>query len=160
MGEKAIQDLYGEWCSHCYGCGRLNENGLQIKSFWEGDTCVCRFTPRPYHTAIPGFVYGGLLASLVDCHSTGTAAAAAFRAAGAQPGTEADFRFVTASLHVDYLKPTPLGPEITLVSRPVEVKGKKVVVETDVLVQGQTCAKGRVVAVMAPDSMKINKSSK
>ncbi|HEY1808718.1 MAG TPA: hotdog domain-containing protein, partial [Acidobacteriaceae bacterium] len=67
------------------------------------------FTPEPWHIAIPGYVYGGILASLVDCHSTGTAAAAASRAAGLEPGTEAPFRFVTASLRVDYLKPTPLG---------------------------------------------------
>ncbi len=159
MTNQAVQDLYGEWCSHCYGCGRLNEKGLRIQSFWEGETCVCRFVPRPYHTAIPGFVYGGLIASLVDCHSTGTAAAAAFRAAGAKAGTESDFRFVTASLHVDFLKPTPLGPELVLVARPVEVKGKKVVVESEVLVENVVCAKGRVVAVAAPDSMKINKSS-
>ena len=47
--------------------------GLQIKSYWDGDETVTRFTPRPQHTAIPGYVYGGLIASLIDCHSTGTA---------------------------------------------------------------------------------------
>jgi predicted CxxxxCH...CXXCH cytochrome family protein len=80
--EKAFQDYYEDAVSYCYGCGRLNEQGLQIKSRWEGEEAVCRYTPRPYHMAIPGFVYGGLIASLIDCHSTGTAAAAAYRAEG------------------------------------------------------------------------------
>ena len=73
---KAIQDYYPEEIAVCYGCGRLNENGLQIKSYWEGDESVCRFKPRPYHTAFPGYAYGGLVASLIDCHATGTAATA------------------------------------------------------------------------------------
>ena len=58
----------------------MNEKGLQIKSYWDGDETVCTFTPRSYHTAVPGYVYGGLIASLIDCHITGTAAAAAYRA--------------------------------------------------------------------------------
>ena len=73
---QAFQDFYPENVAHCYGCGRLNGHGHQIKTYWEGDESVTRFRPQPYHTAIPGFVYGGLLASLIDCHGTGTAAAA------------------------------------------------------------------------------------
>ena len=74
MSEKAFQDYYPEEVSYCYGCGRLNERGLQIKSYWEGETAVCRYQPRDEHMALPGFVYGGLIASLIDCHGTGTAA--------------------------------------------------------------------------------------
>ena len=77
MNQKAFQDYYAEAHSHCYGCGRLNPQGLQIKSYWDGEESVAHFIPEPYHTAIPGFVYGGLIASLIDCHGTGTAAAAA-----------------------------------------------------------------------------------
>ena len=63
---KAFQDYYPDQLAHCYGCGRLNEHGLQIKSYWEGDDSVCHFQPHPHHTAIPGYVYGGLIASLID----------------------------------------------------------------------------------------------
>ena len=109
--EKAFQDYYPDYSSHCYGCGRLDIAGLQIKSYWDGEESVCRFDPKPYHTAIPGFVYGGLIASLIDCHSTGTAAAAAYRAEGRAMDTNPSLRFLTAALHVDYLKPTPIdGP--------------------------------------------------
>ena len=82
MEAKAFQDTYPENVAHCYGCGRLNEHGLQIKSYWDGEETICHFRPRPYHTAVPGYVYGGLIASLIDCHGTGTAAAAAGRAEG------------------------------------------------------------------------------
>jgi hypothetical protein len=71
---KSFQDYYPEDLFHCYGCGSLNEHGYRIKTFWEGEESVTRFSPKLFHTAVPGFVYGGLLASLIDCHSTGTAA--------------------------------------------------------------------------------------
>ncbi len=153
--QKPIQDFYPDELSYCYGCGRLNEHGLHIQSFWDGEKSVARFTPRPYHIAIPGYVYGGLLASLVDCHGTGTAAAAAYQAAGREPGTEPPFRFVTASLKVDYLKPTPLGVELELIGRVKEIKGRKVVVSIDLFAEGNLCVKGEVIAVQMPENMVV-----
>ncbi len=150
MKEKAFQDYYPDELSYCYGCGRLNEHGLQIKSYWDGEETVALFQPRPYHTAIPGYVYGGLIASLIDCHGTGTAAAAAYRAAGREMGTEPAYRYVTAALRVDYLKPTPMvGLEVR--GRVKEVKGRKVVVEVEVRAGGELCARGEVVAVQMPE---------
>ncbi len=150
MTEKAFQDYYDDQVSLCYGCGRLNEHGLRIKSFWEGDRSVCTFYPKPYHTAIPGYVYGGLIASLIDCHSTGTAAAAQYRQEGRSMDSEPKLRFLTASLHVDFLKPTPIEGPLVLRSSIKEIKGRKVVVETELTVDGVVCAKGEVVAVQAP----------
>jgi acyl-coenzyme A thioesterase PaaI-like protein len=154
MTEKAFQDQYKDEYSVCYGCGRLNPHGHQIKSYWDGEESVCRFTPQPYHTAISGYVYGGLIASVVDCHGTGTAAAAAFRAAGRPMGSEPDFRFVTASLHVDYLKPTPIDAPMELRARVDEIKGRKITVSVTVTSKGQIRARGRVVAVQLPDSLR------
>lgn len=149
--QKAFQDYYEESTSHCYGCGRLNETGLQIKSYWDGDEAVCVFQPRPYHTAIPGYVYGGLIASLIDCHSTGTAAAAAYRAAGREMDSQPPFRFVTASLHVDYLRPTPIEGTLTIRAQVKEIKGRKITIQATLFANGQACAKGEVVAVQMPD---------
>lgn len=155
MTQKAFQDYYPDHMSHCYGCGRLNEAGLQIKSYWDDNNSesICTFKPKPYHTAIPGYVYGGLIASLIDCHGTGTAAGAAYRAENRSMDTGPPLRYVTASLHVDYLKPTPLGPPIELRGRAKEIKGKKVVVAVTLSVQGEICAKGEVVAVKIPDHL-------
>jgi len=149
---KAFQDYYPDELSHCYGCGRLNPHGHQIKSYWDGEETVARFTPRPEHTAVPGYVYGGLIASLIDCHGTGTAAAAAHRAAGFEPGAApTPLRFLTASLRVDYLRPTPLGPELELRGRVVEVKGRKITTQIRLLAAGEECARGEVVAVQVPE---------
>jgi acyl-coenzyme A thioesterase PaaI-like protein len=109
--------------------------------------------PKPYHIAIPGYVYGGMLASLIDCHGTGTAAAAAYRAAGRAMDTEPAFRFLTASLHVDYLKPTPLGIELEIRGKVKDVKGRKVVIEEWIAASGITTVRGEVVAVQVPDEM-------
>ncbi len=153
MTSKAFQDFYPDDLSHCYGCGRLNPDGLQIKSRWEGEEAVCTFTPRPYHTAIPGYVYGGLIASLIDCHSTGTASAAAYREAGREMGTEPALRFLTAALHVNYLKPTPIDAPLEIRATVKEVKGRKVVVASRLVAAGQVCATGEVVAVQVPEDL-------
>ena len=153
--QPAFQDLYREDYAHCYGCGRLNPDGLQIKTFWEGEESVTRYTPRPYHIAIPGFVYGGLLASLLDCHGTGTAAAAAARAQGRSIDSEPPLRYVTASLKVDYLKPTPMGVPLEIRGRAKEVKGRKVVVESTLFANGVATVKSEVVAVQMPDTFLI-----
>ncbi len=153
MPSDAFQDHYPDDLAQCYGCGRLNAHGLQIKSRWDGDEAVATFVPRPHHTAVPGFVYGGLIASLIDCHGTGTAAAAAYRAAGRALGEGPPFRYVTASLHVDYLRPTPMGTTLTLRARVKELKGRKVVLAIDLTAAGEVCARGEVVAVQMPDRM-------
>lgn len=152
MQNKAVQDYYPDDVAHCYGCGRLNKHGHQIKSFWDGDETVAHFTPKEYHTAIPGFVYGGLIASLIDCHGTGTAALAAYRAENREPDTLPAFRFVTASLQVDYLKPTPLGVELELHGKILEIKGRKVITEITVAANGEITVRGKVVGVQMPES--------
>jgi acyl-coenzyme A thioesterase PaaI-like protein len=148
---KAVQDYYPDDFNVCYGCGQRNERGLHLRTYVvQGDDTIATFTPQPYQTAIRGYVYGGLIASLIDCHGTGTAAAAAYKAAGRDVGSDPPFRFVTAALHVDYLKPTPIGVPLQLRGRTKEVKGRKVVVEIDVSAAGEVCARGEVVAVQAP----------
>jgi len=157
MSTKPIQDYYPEDVSYCYGCGRLNEYGHQIKSYWDGDETIAKFNPKPYHTAVPGYVYGGLIASIIDCHGTGTAALVAYREEGREPDTLPAFRFVTASLQVDYLRPTPIGVELEIRGKVLELKGRKVVSNISVSANNVICARGRVVAVQMPENMLNNK---
>jgi acyl-coenzyme A thioesterase PaaI-like protein len=154
MTRKSFQDYYPDELVYCYGCGRLNEHGHQIKSYWDGEESVCHFLPKPYHIAIPGYVYGGLLASLIDCHGTGTAAAALYNAAKQEdPNAEPNTRTLTASLHVDFLKPTPLDIELEVRGKVKELKGRKVVIEEWILAGGVVTVRGEVVAVQVPPSM-------
>jgi acyl-coenzyme A thioesterase PaaI-like protein len=153
MTQPAFQNFYPDSMALCYGCGRLNEYGHKIQSFWDGEESVCRFQPKPYHIAIPGFVYGGLLASLIDCHGTGTAAAAAYRSENRSMDSAPPLRFLTASLHVDYLKPTPLGPVLEVRGAVKEVKGRKAVIAESIIVDGIVTVRGEVVAVQVPEQM-------
>jgi len=151
MGEApAVQDTYPEDVAHCYGCGRLNEVGHQIKTRRVDDGTVTKFAPEDFHTAIPGYTYGGLVASIIDCHSTGSAAIFSMQRDGKGVGSEPSPRFVTARLEVDYLLPTPLAAMV-LSGRLVEIKGRKVIVETDLSVDGTVTAKGSAVLVEIPE---------
>ena len=149
----AVQDFYPDDFSHCYGCGRLNTHGLHVRTHWDGDETVSRYTPRAWEIAVPGFVYGGLIASLIDCHAMGTAAAATLRAAGAEVGAAPSPRFVTASLRVDFVQPTPLGPELVVRARVRQASERKVVVEATVSVGESVTARGEAVAVRMPATM-------
>ena len=126
---EAFQDHYPENVAHCYGCGRLNQHGHQIKTFWEGEEAVTHFFPEPYHTSVP----------------------AMYRAEERDLNSLPALRFVTGSLHVDFLKPTPIDGPLELRGRISEIKGRKVVVETEVFAAGVVTARGKVVAVQMPD---------
>lgn len=156
---KAIQDYYPDHFSHCYGCGRLNEHGHQIKTTWDGDETVTRFVPKSYHTAIPGFVYGGLLASLIDCHGTGSAALALAKSQNIVLSDNNAPRCVTASLKVDYKRPTPINGTLEIRGIIKELKGKKVVIEAKLFANGELCVTGEIVAIQVPDNfgLKIGK---
>ena len=161
MNKQAFQDCYPEELSHCYGCGKNNENGHQLKSFWQHiddndllkSTTIARYTPSDVHTAIPGFVYGGTLASLIDCHGTGSASAMAYLAQEREMGSLPALRFVTGALNVSYLAPTPQGVELELIGRFSEVKDRKIVVEITLSANDVVCVKGQVIAVLMPESM-------
>jgi acyl-coenzyme A thioesterase PaaI-like protein len=146
----AIQDHYPEEVSHCYGCGRLNDSGHQIKTRpFEAGT-LTEFTPEPFHIGVPGFSYGGVIASIIDCHSTGSAAILAMQARDMIVGVDEALRFVTAHLEVDYLAPTPLA-QMRLIGTAPEIKGRKVIVDTELSVSGQVTAKGHAVLVEMPE---------
>ena len=146
---SAFQDFYPEKFSHCYGCGKDNPHGHRLKSHWDGEDTVARFTVRPeFSGGVPGNVFGGMVASLLDCHGTASAAAFAYRAAGREMGDDGEFmRFVTASLKVDFLRPTPIGVELAVRGRLIDIEGRKVRVALRLDAGSETCAKGEMLAV-------------
>ena len=147
--QSAFQDHYPERFSHCYGCGRSNPHGHHLKSYWNGEETVARFTARPeFSGGVPGHVFGGMVASLLDCHGTASAAAFAYRAAGREMGDDAEFmRFVTASLKVDFLRPTPIEAELVIRGQLIAIEGRKVRVSLSLSEGGLTCARGEMLAV-------------
>ncbi|SHJ12181.1 Thioesterase superfamily protein [Desulfatibacillum alkenivorans DSM 16219] len=151
---EAFQDFYPDDYSHCYGCGRLNEHGMQIKSYWDGEESVCRIHPRDYYTGgMKHIVYGGLIASLIDCHAAGTAAAAKIKELGEEMTRETMPRFVTANLNVNFKAPTPIGAEIELRGKVLEIKGRKVTIGVDLIAEGVVCAEGQALMIQVKETV-------
>lgn len=150
---KAFQEYYPSELSHCYGCGTENPNGLQLKSYWDGEESIAHYIPKDYHIAVPGFVYGGLLASLIDCHGTGTAAASIYKKENREMSTNPPVRFMTAQLNVKYLRPTPLGVELELRGKITESKGARVTIIIQVFAKGKLVVKGEVIASRVPNKL-------
>ena len=142
---RALQDRLQV---HCFGCGTLNAHGLHIKSRWEGDEFVCVWQPRPEHIGHPGYVYGGTIASVVDCHAIWAALSAHCREAGHDLSSgPPPFAVVTASLRVNYLKPALVAQPLELRARIVEHAERKSVVACSVRQGAVECATAEVITV-------------
>ncbi|GAB4344124.1 MAG: PaaI family thioesterase [Candidatus Abyssubacteria bacterium] len=148
--QKAFQDLVplDSPRRYCYGCGADNTHGLKIKSYWTGEEGICRWTPKPYHSSgPPDSLNGGIIATLIDCHSCYTAIAAAYKLEGREVGEGEPVDYATAKLTVTYLKKTPVDTELELRSRVVKKGNRSMVVQTILTANGETCAEGEIVAV-------------
>jgi acyl-coenzyme A thioesterase PaaI-like protein len=148
---KAIQDLYPDSLAHCYGCGKNNPNGFQLKTYLADEGTIAHFTPGPQYTAIPGSVYGGLIASLLDCHGTGSAAAFICQAENIPMELPVPVRCVTASLKVDFKAMTPMGVELELRGKLRSIEGRKVWVDMSLTANGTLCATAEMLAIRLKD---------
>lgn len=150
MAEIAFQDQIPN--NHCYGCGAENEHGLQIKSVWSGeDEAVCYYTPQAHQCAgPPQILNGGVIATIIDCHSICTAMAKAYAMAGREIGAGEQQWFATAKLELSYLKPTPIGQLLTLTARIVEAKEKKITLTCSLTAQDKLCVEATIIAVKVP----------
>lgn len=115
MTAESLQDRYFPDLP-CFGCGPANRDGLQLKSFVEADLVVADFTPWPQHDNGLGFLNGGIIATVLDCHSAAAVTHEAYQR-GWPPLPGADLPFVTAGLDVTYLRPAPLTETVRLSGR-------------------------------------------
>lgn len=131
----SLQDEYAP-NGVCFGCGPSNPKGLHIKSRPEGPEVVSDWTPQEQHASFEGFVSGGIISTLLDCHGNWTAAYSLMRErnAASPPGT------VTAEYTVRFLKPTPMGGSLRVHAKAVKIDGNKVNVEGTVEAGGQVTA--------------------
>lgn len=116
---RSLQERYFPSMT-CFGCGPANDRGLRLRSFVEDGVVRARFTPWPEHDNGLGFLNGGIIATLLDCHSAAAVTHEAFER-GWPPLPGADLPYVTAGLDVRYLRPAPLHEEVTLVAELAEV---------------------------------------
>ncbi len=148
---KALQDNIPD--NNCYGCGAENPHGMQIKSYWDGEVSRCSYTPKPEQCAgPPQFLYGGTIASLIDCHCVGTAIAAFYEKEGRHVGDGPQIWCVTGRLTVNYLKPTPIDRPVELRATVEEIGEKKALMKCTMYSDGEATAEGDVIAIRVPDS--------
>jgi acyl-coenzyme A thioesterase PaaI-like protein len=146
MNDKAFQDQGS--VRHCYGCSADNEKGLQIKSYWDGDEAVATWKPQPHHCAgSKEILNGGIIASLIDCHSMNLAIATAYRAERRPIASSPRIGYVTAQMNISYLKPVPIDRAVQLRARISKLEGRKAWVNCTLTSDGELRAKGEVLGI-------------
>lgn len=136
----------------CFGCGASHPEGLRIKSYWQGETSVCWWQPHQRFCGWKGVLNGGILATIMDCHSMCTAMAYAYRRENRTLGSTPIYRYATASISIQYLKPTYVEHKLLLRSRIVEQKGKKTLLNVEASSLDVLTATGTVTAVRVYNS--------
>ena len=146
MGELSFQDQGS--VRYCHGCGADNNRGLQIKSYWDGAEAVARWKPEPHHCGgSTDILNGGIIASLIDCHSLNLAIADAYRTESRPIGSSPRIGYVTASINISYLKPTPIHEAVELRARISKRDGRKAWVHCTLSAAGEICATGEVLGI-------------
>ncbi|MCG6871586.1 MAG: PaaI family thioesterase [Gammaproteobacteria bacterium] len=140
----------------CFGCGAENPDGLRIKSYWDpdgdGDTAICRYQPQAWQAAGPSTVLnGGIIATLIDCHSVCTAIADGYRQAGREIGDPPHLWYATGSLSLRYLRPARLAREVVLRAHIRERHARKTVLACCLDSDGRPCVEAELVAVRVAD---------
>jgi acyl-coenzyme A thioesterase PaaI-like protein len=147
----AIQDSFKD--NHCYGCGADNPLGMQLKSHWDGEVSICTYLPRLEQSAGPThLLYGGAIASLIDCHCVGTAMANYYQLEGREIGEDPQIWCVTGRLTVNYLKSTPINKPVELRAVITDCTEKKTILKCTVRSGSEITAEGQVIAIRVPYS--------
>jgi acyl-coenzyme A thioesterase PaaI-like protein len=123
----------------CFGCGPSNPKGLQIRSFPQGDEVVCDWQPQPHHRALEGVLNGGIIGTLLDCHSNWTAIWYFMQ----RDGLDEPPSTVTAEYAIQLKRPTPTDGPLHLVARVVEASQDRVVVGGELSAGGIVTATSR-----------------
>ncbi|MGE3318878.1 MAG: PaaI family thioesterase [Candidatus Berkiella sp.] len=142
--EECLQKVYAPH-NACFGCGPANEQGLRLQSFVRGDSVVASWTPMPHHEAFPGILNGGIIGTLLDCHSNWSAAYHLML----QSNQSKPPCTVTSFFNVSLKRPTPSQHAVTLTTKVIEIKPDRALIEAHLFSDNQLCAtcEGLFVAV-------------
>jgi acyl-coenzyme A thioesterase PaaI-like protein len=151
---EAKPDVFQDYMDEnvCFGCGIHNPEGLQIKSWWDGDTALCEWMPEEKYHGWADLLNGGIIATLIDCHCMCTAMAEAYRREKRGLDSLPEYRYATGTLNIRYLKPTSTHHPVRLEARVIEVKDRKTTLHCDFYSQGVKTAEAEVIGLRVYDS--------
>lgn len=113
----------------CFGCGPANPKGLRLRSFEVADGSVrATFLPWPEHDNGLGFLNGGIIATLLDCHSAAAVVLTSQRLGLVPDGS---LQYVTAGLDVRYLRPASLREPAELRARYASADEDAIIVDSE-----------------------------
>lgn len=139
----SIQETYYP-ALNCFGCGPANARGLRLRSFEVDGVVSATFTPWPEHDNGAGFLNGGIVSTVLDCHGAAAVMLEAHRR-GWKPAPGANLAFVTAGLDVRFLRPTPLREPVELTAELTSVAESEMTVVSHIHWGGKTRATGTAV---------------
>ena len=144
MKHKSLQEIYAPK-GICFGCGCLNELGLQIKSFVQDDLIIASWKSKKHHEAFPGVLSGGIIGSILDCHCNWTAAYFLMK----DQDLETTPCTVTADYSIKLKRPTPSKSVLKLSARLIKINKNIATIKADLISNGVLCAtcSGSFVAV-------------
>ena len=122
--------------SICFGCGPANKQGLHVQSIPNGEIVTAGFQPQTHHQAFPNILSGGIIGTLLDCHSNWTAAWTIMKNRNDDypPCT------VTAQYNVKLLRPCPTKNPVKLIAKTTESNEKKAVISAELIAEDKVCA--------------------
>ena len=128
-GVPSVQERYYPTLT-CFGCGPANAQGLRLRSYVadDGESVRATFRPWPQHDNGLGYLNGGIISTLLDCHSAAAVVVASDRA-GLSP--DGSLQYVTAGLDVRFRRPSPLDEPVDLVARAVRVDEGQIDVDVE-----------------------------
>jgi uncharacterized protein (TIGR00369 family) len=123
--ENLIPLIHGAQ-NHCFGCGQANPAGLRLEfSVFPDKSVVCFAQVSENYEGPPGYLHGGIIATLLD-----EAMSKANRAHGVTA--------MTRHMQIEYLRPVPSGSQIRIEGRVIRSHGRKHWTESQIQDSGST----------------------
>lgn len=133
---KSSHAIAEERTNHCFGCGSANPQGLHLvfridNSNSESITVVADVELTRLHEGPPGYIHGGIVATLLD-------------EAMSKLSIPLKVLAVTRRMEIDYIQPAPLNQPLILVGRHIRQEGRKLFHEAELQkANGQVLAHGK-----------------
>jgi len=100
----------------CFACGKDNPDGMRLEFFLDETAreAVCKFKLGSRYQGPPGHAHGGIIATILD-------------EAMGKVNKLSNVLALTRTMNVEYLRPVPLGKQLTVIGRPQSIAGREYV---------------------------------